>query len=75
VLHEQFNVVKEQEIENGGFIFEISSQPDNKGDILRLIVTPKGRIAIFPIEDKTESLESWAQEIIKALEAKGLIDF
>jgi len=75
VLYEHFNVVREQELQNGGFIFELTPSPDSKEEILRLVVTPNGRIAAFPIHDKTESAERWAQEILKTLETKGLIDF
>lgn len=72
ILYEQFNVIKEQELENGGIVFEITTS-DNV--LLRFVVLPTGRVAAFPVKTRTETLERQAQEIIKFLESKGLVDF
>jgi hypothetical protein len=76
VLKEEFNVLKEQELDNGGFIFELSLPDEaNKENILRVIVTPNGRVAVFSVGGDTQSLETRAHGIIKVLESKGLVDF
>jgi hypothetical protein len=76
VIQEEFNVLKEQELDNGGFILELSSPNETKKEsVLRIIVTPGGRVAVFPAQDRTESLESQAYQVIKALESRGLLDF
>ncbi|MCX7821849.1 MAG: hypothetical protein N2260_00190 [Syntrophobacterales bacterium] len=72
VLYEKFHVAREQELEGGGFIFEINL---SGGATIRLIVTPKGRIAAFSIRERNEGLEKQALEIIKTLETRGLVDF
>lgn len=72
VLQEQFSITKEQELKNGGLIFELRLK---ENVTLRLVVTPNGRVGVFPEESKSEAIEKQAFEVIKTLESRGLLDF